>query len=47
VVFLVRFEMLRQLTDTLAQQRDLNLRTPGIGGVRAIGVNDGLFLLSG
>ena len=47
VVFLVRFEMLRQLTDALAQQRDLNFRTSRIGGVRAIGVNDGLFLLSG
>jgi len=47
VVFLVRFEMLRQLTDALAQQRDLNFGAPGIGGVRAIGVNDGLLLLSG
>src|SRR5271169_3628704 len=47
VIFLVRFEVFRQLTDALAQQRDLNLGTPGIGSVRAIGVNDGLLLLSG
>src|SRR3954463_6265664 len=47
VVFLVRFEMIRQLTNALAQQCDLNFRTTRIGGVRAIGVNDGLFLLSG
>ena len=47
VVFLVRFEVLRQLTDALAQQRDLDFRTSGIGGVRAVGVNDGLLLLSG
>ena len=47
VVFLVRFEVFRQLTNALAQQRDLNFGTPGIGSVRAIRVNDGLFLLSG
>src|SRR5450759_736405 len=47
VVLLVRFEVFRQLTNAFAQQRDLNFRTTGIGRVRAIRVNDGLFLLSG
>jgi hypothetical protein len=47
MVFLVRFEVFRQLTNALAQQRDLNFRTAGIGSVRAIRVNDGLLLLSG
>jgi len=47
VVFLVRFEVFRQLTNALAQQRDLNFRTAGIGRVRAIRVNDGLLLHSG
>jgi hypothetical protein len=47
VIFQVRFEMVRQLTDTFAQQSDLNLWTAGIGRVRAIRVNDGLLLLSG
>jgi hypothetical protein len=37
----------RQLTDALAQKRDLNFWTPGIGCVRAVFVNDGLLLLSG
>ena len=47
VVFLVRLEVFRQLTNALAQQRDLNFGTAGIGSVRAIRVNDGLLLLSG
>ena len=47
MVFLVRFEVLRQLTDALAQQRDLDFGTAGIGGVRAVRVNYGLLLLSG
>jgi len=47
VVFLVRLEVFRQLTYAFAQQRDLNFGTAGIGRVRAIRVNDGLFLLSG
>ncbi len=47
VIFLVRLEVFRQLTNALAQQRDLNFGTPSIGSVRAIRVNDGLFLLSG
>ena len=47
VVFLVRFEVFRKLTDAFAQQSDLNFRATGIGRVCAIRVNDGLFLLSG
>jgi hypothetical protein len=47
VVFLVRFEVFRQLTNALTQQGDLNFGTAGIGRVRAIRVNDGLLLLSG
>ncbi len=47
VVFLVRLEMIRKLTNAFAQQRDLNFGTAGIGRVRAIRVNDGLLLLSG
>jgi hypothetical protein len=47
VIFQVRFEVFRQLTDALAQQRDLNFWASGIGGMRAVRVNDGLLLLSG
>ena len=47
VVFLVRLEVLRQLANALAKQRDLDLGTPGVGRVRAMLVNDGPFLLSG
>jgi hypothetical protein len=43
----VRLEVFRQLTNAFAQQRDLNFGTSGIGSVRTIRVNDGLFLLSG
>jgi hypothetical protein len=47
VVFLVRLEVIRQLTNALAEQRDLNFGAASIGSVRAIRVNDGLLLLSG
>jgi hypothetical protein len=47
MVFLVRFEVVRQLTNAFAQQCDLNFGTSGIGRVRAIRINYGLFLLSG
>src|SRR5580698_4532437 len=47
VVFLVRLEVLRQLANALAQQRDLYFRTSGIRCVRTVLVNEGLFLLSG
>jgi len=36
VVFLVRLEMLRQLTNAFAQKRDLNFRTPGVGLVGTV-----------
>src|SRR5579863_876801 len=47
VVFLVRLEVLRQLPNTLAQQRDLYFRASGIRCVRTVLINEGLFLLSG
>jgi hypothetical protein len=47
VVFLVRLEVLRQLANALAEQRDLHLGTPRVGRVRSIVVNYGLLLLSG
>ena len=47
VIFLVCLEVLRQLADPLAQQRDLDFRTARIGGMRAVLVNEGLLLLSG
>ena len=47
VVFLVRLEVLRQLTDALAQQCDLNFGATGVRSMRRIRVDKGLFLLSG
>jgi hypothetical protein len=47
VIFLVRLEVFRQLTNAFAQQRDLNFGAACIGRMRAIRVNDGLLLLSG
>jgi hypothetical protein len=47
VVFLVRLEVLRQLADTLAEQRNLNFGTAGIARMRAVTVNEGFLLLSG
>jgi hypothetical protein len=47
VVFLVRFEVLRQLADALAEQSDLNFRASGIARMRAVSVNEGFLLLSG
>ena len=47
VIFLVRLEVSRQLTNALAEQRDLYFRAAGIRIMRAIRVNNGLFLLSG
>ena len=40
VVFLVRFEVFRQLTNALTQQRDLHFGTSGVGGMYAVLVND-------
>src|SRR5579884_1291457 len=46
VVFLVRLEVLRQLSDAFAEQGDLNFRAPGIARMRAVLVNEGFLLLS-
>jgi len=47
MVLLVRLEMLRQLANTLAEDRDLHFGTAGITGMRPVGIDNGLFLLSG
>ena len=47
VIFLVRLEVLRQLANAFAEQRDLHFRTASVGRVRAVQVNDGSFLFSG
>ena len=47
VVFFMRLEVLRQLTDAFAQQCDLNFGATGVGSMRRIRVNKGFFLLSG
>ncbi len=47
MIFLVRFEVLRQLTNALAQQRDLDFGAAGIGSMRAVLVDEGFLLLSG
>ena len=47
VILFVRLEVLGQLVDALGQNRDLHFGTAGVGIVRAISVDDGLFLLSG
>ena len=47
MIFLVRFEVVRQLTNALAQQSDLNFRAARIGGMRSVLVNEGFLLLSG
>jgi hypothetical protein len=39
--------VLRQVTNTLAQQSDLNFGTAGIGSMRTVLVDEGFFLLSG
>ena len=44
VVLLVRFKVLRQLANALAQEGDLNLRAPGIRIVRAKLFNNRCFL---
>lgn len=46
VVLLVRFEMVRQLADALTQYGDLDLRAAGVRIMRAVLLDDGLFLLS-
>jgi len=47
MILLVRLEMFRQLTNALTQQCDLDFGTTRIGGVRAVLVDEGSFLLSG
>jgi hypothetical protein len=47
MVFLVRFEVVRQLTYTFAQQSDLDFWTARIGGVSSVLVDEGFLLLSG
>ena len=47
MVFQVRFEVVRQLTNAFAQQSDLDFWTAGIGGMRSVLVNEGFLLLSG
>jgi len=47
MVLFVRFEMLRQLANTLAEDRDLHFGTAGIAVMRPVGIDNGLFLLSG
>ena len=46
IVFLMRFEMLCQLVDALAQQGDLNRGRPGVGIVSSKIGNDFSFCLS-
>ena len=43
VIFLVRFEMLRQMANTFAQQSDLNLWAARIRGMRGVLVNNDCF----
>ena len=47
VILLVCLEVLRQVTNALAQQRDLDFGTARVGGMRAVLVNEGFLLLSG
>ena len=47
VVFLVRLEVLRQLANAFAQQRDLDFRAAGIAGMRPVLVDEGFLVLSG
>jgi len=47
MVLLVRFEVIRQLANPLAKQRDLDFGAARIGGMRAVLVDEGFLLLSG
>ena len=47
MIFLVRFEVLRQLTNAFAQQSDLDFWAARIGGVSSVLVDEGFLLLSG
>lgn len=47
MIFQVRFEVVRQLTNAFAQQSDLDFWTARIGRVRSVLINNGFLLLSG
>ena len=47
MVLLMRLEMLRQFTNPLTQDRDLDFRGPGIRRMSTVLVNQGGFFLSG
>ncbi len=47
VVFLVRLEVLRQLANAFAEQRDLDFRAAGIAGMLPVLVDEGFLVLSG
>ena len=47
MILLVCFEVLRQVTNALAQQCDLNFRATRVGGMSAVLVYEGFLLLSG
>jgi hypothetical protein len=47
MVFQVRFEVVRQLTNAFAQQSDLDFWAARIGGVRSVLIDDRFLLLSG
>ena len=47
MVLLVRFEVVRQLANPFAKQRDLDFGAARIGGMRAVLVDEGFLLLSG
>jgi hypothetical protein len=47
VVFLMQFEVFRQLANPLAEQRDLDFRTAGIGSMRSVLSDEGLLMFGG
>ena len=47
MVLLVRFEVIRQLANPFAKQRDLDFGAARIGGMRAVLVDEVFLLLSG
>src|ERR1700676_4451071 len=47
VVFLVQFEVFRQLANPFAEQRDLDFRTAGIGSMRSVLSDEGLLMFGG
>ena len=47
VVFLVQFEVFRQLANPLAEQRDLDFRAACIGSMRSVLSDEGLLMFGG